>query len=101
MIIVEEKGIEVADKPTPKEKVFNDAKDKNVAAPIVYKNGAALYYDENFTNEVPFEDLLDLFLKGVVLKKGDTYAAAMGFDGVEIVFNSMTATQQAGGNPTA
>lgn len=61
-------------------RIFNDAKDKNVAVVVVYQNNDGdLFYDSDKTQEVPAEDMFDLFVKGVVAFDGTTYAAAMGY----------------------
>lgn len=58
-------------------RIYQDAKDKNVAAVLVYANASkALFYDEAFKNAVPADDCLELFLKGVICLKGDTYYTA-------------------------
>lgn len=55
-------------------KIFNDAKDKNVATVIVYLNESnALFYDKSFTNSVSNEEAKDLFFKGVVAVKDGVY----------------------------
>lgn len=62
------------------DRIYNDAKDKNVAAVVVYANSSNnLFYDEAHTaaKKVPAEDCLELFLKGVVCKKGTTYYKAV------------------------
>ena len=58
-------------------KVFQDAKDKYVAANVVYANGSnELFYDEEFTDSVSADDLKDLFYKNVVaVKNGTAYTA--------------------------
>lgn len=58
-------------------KVFQDAKDKYVAANVVYANSSnELFYDEEFTDAVSADDLKDLFYKNVVaVKNGTSYTA--------------------------
>lgn len=59
------------------DRVFQDAKDKNVAAVLVYANSSnAIFYDAAFKNAVPAEDCLELFLKGVIALKGTNYYKA-------------------------
>lgn len=59
------------------DRVYQDAKDKNVATVLVYANSAnKVFYDAAFKTEVPADDCLELFLKGVVALKGTTYYAA-------------------------
>lgn len=54
--------------------IYDDAKDKNVAVTVVYANETnELFYDAECTVEVPAEDGLDLFVKGVVALKSDEY----------------------------
>lgn len=69
------------EKTTPAMKttqVFNDAADKNVAKNVVYANPSnTIFYDKEFKNEVPAEDCLNLFMKGVVALKAGTYYAAV------------------------
>ena len=60
-----------------KTRIFNDACDKNVAAIVIYKNSNKFYYDAEFENEIPADDMLNLFFKGVVLKDGTTYKNAV------------------------
>lgn len=64
------------------DKIFMDAKDKNVAKVVIYvgeqpDNG--FFYDEAMTQEVPVEDMLDLFLKGVVVHSGPAYISPIGY----------------------
>lgn len=49
-------------------KVFQDAKDKNVATILVYSDGTNVFYDEKKQIKVSFEDLSDYFLKGMTVK---------------------------------
>lgn len=60
------------------DRIYNDAKDKNVATVVVYaaNTGSKIYYDKDHKVEVPAADCLDLFMKGVVALKGTTYYAA-------------------------
>ena len=49
-------------------KVFEKAKDKNVAAVVLYVSEGALYYDAEYENAVAYaEDAIDLFLNGAVI----------------------------------
>lgn len=58
------------------EKIFEKAKDKNVAAVVLYISEGALYYDAEHEQAVEYkEDAIDLFLNGaVVLDDGVYYA---------------------------
>lgn len=59
-------------------KIYDDACDKNVAAVVVYANESnELFFDEECTNAVPAEECLNLFVKGVVAVKGDSYYNAV------------------------
>ena len=50
------------------EKIYGKAKDKNVAAVVLYVSNTALYYDEACENAVAYaEDAIDLFLNGAVI----------------------------------
>lgn len=60
-----------------KKRVYNDAEDKNVAAVVIFTNDSKYYYDADFEDEIPAEDMLNLFFKGVMLKSGTTYTAAV------------------------
>ena len=58
-------------------RVYDDAKDKNVATVVVYADASNnLFYDVEGTKAVPATDCLDLFFKGVIALKGTTYYAA-------------------------
>ena len=71
------------------DKIFQRAEDKNVAARIVYEADDTLYYDAEHTVEVPEDDMLNLFLKGVLLSDGDgNYFAATKFEDGAIVFEA-------------
>lgn len=62
-----------------KDRVYQDAEDKNVATVVIYANESkALFYDSAFTEAkaVPAADCLNLFFKGVVaLYDGSYYTA--------------------------
>lgn len=49
-------------------RVYKHANDKNVATYMVHSNGTNVFYDEGKTKKVGFEELQDLFLKGVIVK---------------------------------
>lgn len=57
-------------------KIYNDACDKNVAVTVIYSNGTKFYGDPEMTEEIPAEEMLNLFVKGVVAVKDGTYFAA-------------------------
>ena len=52
--------------------IFDDAKDKNVAKTVLYYDSAdsekVLYYEPTLENEVAKKDLVDFFLKGLVIQ---------------------------------
>ena len=54
-------------------KIYEDAKDKNVSKTVVFvtfddeHHKAHIYYDKECTNEVPNEDIPDLFIKGMLM----------------------------------
>lgn len=58
-------------------KIYDDAKDKNVATVVLYADANKdLYYDVNGTEAVKAADCLELFIKGVVcIYDGDYYKA--------------------------
>lgn len=62
------------------DKIFMDAKDKNVAKVVVYLDDGSVYFDEDCTEEVPEEAMFDLFVKGVVGFNGTSYVAAVAYD---------------------
>lgn len=62
------------------DKIFMDAKDKNVAKVVVYLDDGIVYFDEDCTEEVPEEAMFDLFVKGVVAFDGTNYKAAKGYN---------------------
>lgn len=83
------------------EKVFMQAKDKNVAAVKIYKKtaDAYAYSDSAKTKKVSAKELEDMFLKGVVIVDGDNAYIPTGLlvdDGVATVTyvtaNTTTAT---------
>lgn len=49
-------------------KVYQQAKDKNVATIMVYSDGTNVFYDAKKATKVSFEDLADYFLKGMTVK---------------------------------
>lgn len=59
------------------EKIYNDAKDKNVATYVIYANvDNEFFFDAEATSPVAAEEMLDLFVKGVVCVKDDVYYIA-------------------------
>lgn len=59
------------------DRIFNDAKDKNVAAVVVYKKTSDVYAyaDATKTKKISCDELYDMFVKGVVVVDGtNTYA---------------------------
>lgn len=49
------------------ERIYQDAKDKNVAKVIVYVNSAKAYSDEDHKTQMKTSELKDAFMKGCVL----------------------------------
>ncbi len=65
-------GIIYSGKGVNKEKVFNDAEDKNVAASVIFDGGDdKFYFDSGLTKEVPAAAYPNLFEKGVIIHKED------------------------------
>lgn len=62
-----------------KERIWNDAEDKNVAAVIVYINDGSLFYDAAHTVEVEDEDLKNLFFKGAVANDDGVFKKAVAY----------------------
>lgn len=65
------------------DKIYMDAKDKNVAVNVVYYNGTDLkvFVDPEYKNQIEADDLLDLCLKGVVVQIGkNAYAVPAAFE---------------------
>lgn len=65
------------------DKIYMDAKDQNVAANVVYYNGTDLkvFVDPKYENQIEADDLLDLCLKGVVVRIGEnSYAVPTAFE---------------------
>lgn len=65
------------------DKIYMDAKDKNVAVNVVYYNGADLkvFVDPKYENQIEADDLLDLCLKGVIVRIGENaYAVPTVFE---------------------
>lgn len=63
-----------------KTKIFDQAKDKNVANLVVFGKSAdsKLYYESTYTNQVDQAVAEDAFLKGrLVIKVGDNYVYPM------------------------
>lgn len=49
-------------------KIFEKAKDKNIAKTIIYVDDSVAYYDEACTQPVQYaEDAIDLFINGVIM----------------------------------
>lgn len=49
-------------------KIYQDAKDKNVATILVYSDGTNVFYDEAKAKKVSFNDLSEFFVKGMLVK---------------------------------
>ena len=55
-------------------KFMIDADDKNVAVRVIYTaDGTTFTYDKEATEEIPSEEMFNLFIKGVVCVKADVY----------------------------
>lgn len=64
------------------DKIYMDAKDQNVSANVVYYNGTDLkvFADSKCKNQIAANELLDLCLKGVIVRVGeDSYAVPTEF----------------------
>ena len=64
------------------DKIYMDAKDQNVSANVVYYNGTDLkvFADSKCKNQITANELLDLCLKGVIVRVGeDSYAVPTEF----------------------
>lgn len=63
------------------ERVFNDAKDKNVAALVIYGKGSdgKAYIDAACTTQFKTSILKDAFLKRALISIGDVYYVPVGF----------------------
>ena len=64
------------------DKIYMDAKDQNVAANVVYYNGTDLkvFADSKCKNQIAANELLDLCLKGVIVRVGEnSYAVPTEF----------------------
>ena len=64
------------------DKIYMDAKDQNVAANVVYYNGTDLkvFADSKCKNQIAANELLDLCLKGVIVRVGeDSYSVPTEF----------------------
>lgn len=62
-------------------KVYDDAKDKNVAAVIIYGKGVdgKAYVDAEGTIQLKTSELKEAFLKRALIKIGDDYFVPTGF----------------------
>ena len=57
------------------ERIYNDAKDKNVAKIVVFVNANKAYLDDTHKVQFKTSELKDAFMKGCVLKTAEnTYA---------------------------
>lgn len=63
------------------DKIFDQAKDKNVAAIVIYGKGSdgKAYADANGTTQLKTSELKDAFLKRAVIKIGNDYFVPTGF----------------------
>ena len=62
-------------------KVYDDAKDKNVAAVIIYGKGSdgKAYVDAEGTTQLKTSELKEAFVKRALIKIGDDYFVPTGF----------------------
>ena len=62
-------------------KVYDDAKDKNVAAVIIYGKGSdgKAYVDAEGTTQLKTSELKEAFLKRALIRIGDDYFVPTGF----------------------
>lgn len=62
-------------------KVYDDAKDKNVAAVIIYGKGSdgKAYIDAEGTTQLKTSELKEAFLKRALIKIGEDYFVPTGF----------------------
>lgn len=61
------------------DKIFNDAKDKNVAKVIVYVDSSKAYVDSAHKTQMTTSQLKDAFLKGCVLEIENGHAMPIAF----------------------
>ena len=63
------------------DKIFDQAKDKNVAAIVIYGKGSdgKAYADANGTTQLKTSELKDAFLKRAVINIGNDYFVPTGF----------------------
>lgn len=62
------------------ERIFNDAKDKNVAKVIVYVNSSKAYADAEHKIQLKTSELKDAFMKGCVLcTAANTYVTPINY----------------------
>ena len=63
------------------DKIFDQAKDKNVAAIVIYGKGSdkKAYLDSDCTIQFKTSELQDAFLKRAVIKIGEAYFVPTGF----------------------
>ena len=79
-------------------KKYIDAKDKNVAARIVYAKAAdhKLYLEPEFETQASEVDVVDAFLAGVlVVADGDAFVRPAKVDGNEVDVDGVTYTAKA------
>ena len=80
-------------------KIYDDSKDKNVATTMVYADSDAghLFYDEKKTTKIPKNEVVDLYLKGMVIVLDGKYLSPIvcenSGDGVQITSYDGTAAK--------
>ena len=80
-------------------KVYDDAKDKNVANFVVYGKAADnnVYYEEAYTTQVKQEDLEDAFLKGrLIVMAGDVALIPVALDANKVATIDVSGTTVSG-----
>ena len=84
------------------ERVFNDAKDKNVAALMIYSKGSdgKAYVDAACTTQFKTSILKDAFLKRAIINISDVYYVPIGFSVTSGIGKIVYATST-GSNDTA
>ena len=68
--------------------IYADAEEKYVKAVVLYAYESALYYDEAHEHAVNGADVLNFFLKGLVVNIYGNYAVATGYT-VDVVNNKV------------
>ena len=67
-------------------KIYDDAKDKNVALNVIYVQDSGYSYDTAGEDVVSEDDYFDLFAKGVVIVDDGSYKKPIGFNNGDFLF---------------